>query len=354
MQNFVTSRLRRLAAALFLPALAVLAACEGDGGATTPVVTDRLAVVLNSVDNSLTVLSAGEGGTPTRTIGLGPQGTPVGLAVRGERAVVPMGTYPFAVVANVVTGQVERTVALPAGSGATGAAFLNDSIAVVANPALNSVTPINVRTGAALPSIPVGVYPQHVLAYQNRLYVVNANLVNFAPAGPGSVTVIGSTLQVSGTVQLSGRNPGAAVGSGGRVFVLNSGDFGQSNGSVSVLGTAPLSEVAHVTGFGSFPGAIDALDGEIYVAVYDLGVLVWNSVTGTFVRGVNNPIRPNNTVPVSNLRFDPLGRLYTLNPGTCQNPGTAYRLGATAQAEWTAATGICPFDIEFVEVLSQN
>ena len=60
--------------------------------------------------------------------------------------------------------------------------------------------------------VAVGTFPQAVVEGGNgSVYVLNSNLVNFAPAGPGSVTVIGPAGQATGTIALTGINPGAGA-----------------------------------------------------------------------------------------------------------------------------------------------
>lgn len=341
-------RIGRVAALLSLAPLA-LAACGGDGSGPGPgPQAEIVSVVLNSVDRSLTVApSAGAATTPV-TIGLGQQGTPVGFAVRLQRVAVPMGTYPFVAVVNLAQQNVERFIPLPANSGATGAAFIDNFTVIVANPGRNSVTPVDVAAGVTGAEVPVGVYPQAVVFHDNRIYVVNANLVNFTPAGPGSVTVLNSQLNPLRTIALTGRNPATAVALGNRLYVLNSGDFGQNNGSLSVVNLATQQEEQRVNGFGEFPGSLAAgPDGNLYVGVYGTGILVWNPSTGQFVRGLNNPIVPGGSPPVSALAFDPSGNLHTANPGGCQTAGSAYRLNSAFAVERTITTGVCPFYIGF-------
>ena len=119
MTNRIPRRLARLASLALLPA--ALAACGSDpitdGGATYT----RMEVIVNSVSNTLTLVSADSVAPTPHSVNLGAQGTPVTVAARGAYAVVPMGTYPFAAVVDLRAGTV-RNVALPANSGATGAA----------------------------------------------------------------------------------------------------------------------------------------------------------------------------------------------------------------------------------------
>ena len=178
-------RYRRLARfALFALAPAALAACDNPNsphGNPT-----RLAVIVNSVDNSLTLTDVDDNGTSLRTVGLGSvSASPVSVAARKGFAVVPEGIYPFATVVDLQTATVARSVALPANSGATGVAFLNDSIAIVGNSNRNTVSPVNVVRGTVGAEVAVGVYPQAVVAgTDGRLFVINGNLVNFSSPAP--------------------------------------------------------------------------------------------------------------------------------------------------------------------------
>ncbi len=337
---------RAAAALLALPALA---GCDTDS--TGPrVVTAEAVSIVNSTDRTLTVVAT-ENPNAKFTVGLGAQGSPVSVAARGRWAVVPMGTYPFAVVVDLQAGAVSRTVPLPAGSGATGVAFLNDSIAIVANPALNSVTPVNVLRGTAGASIAVGGYPQAVVAGGGRVYVLNAELVNFSPARTSTVTVIDGALQVAGTIPLGGFNASAGAFESGRLYVVNSGHFGQADGSLSVVDAATLTETHHATGFGSFPGSI-ALDGSglAYVGLYDQGLLVWNTGTRTFTRGPDNPLLTGGGVPLSGVGFDGSDRLYTLHPGTCQAAGAVTQTRLSSGESGSVTTGVCPFALAFSSV----
>jgi hypothetical protein len=331
--------------------IAVLAACESDPSTPNDPQASALGAVLGSVDLTLTVFSPDSLDAP-RTIGLGAAGSPVGFAVRDGIAAVPMGVVSAVAIVDLASASVLRTVALPAGSGATGIDFVNDSIALVANPNLNSVSPVNVRTGTAGEPIPVGVFPQSVRTVGDRVLVANANLVDFAPDGPGSVTVFDAErLTVSGTIPLSGLNPGAMeVGPGGRVFVLHSGRFGSADGSLSVVDPSGLREDAHHMGFGEFPGAIAVGDdGDVYVSSFMYGIAIFDPAVGAFVRPPDDALVVNGTPSTSGLGFDDQGRLYALEP-QCQGPASSYRLTPTFEIEASVAVGICPIAIAFTRI----
>jgi hypothetical protein len=352
MQNRFFRRLAALAA-LALPLGA--AACEGDPN--EPEIAERLVLTVNSVENSLSLIPVdGGANVQVRTVGLGASGTPTGVSARGAYAVVPLGTYPFAAVVNLRTGMVDYRIALPVNSGATGSDFVNDSIAVVANPGRNTVTPINVLRGTSEAPIAVGTYPAAVISDGARVYVLNGNLVNFAPAGPGSVTVLDENLGVVRTVQLTGINPSAGAIVGNRLYVLNAGSFGGNNGSLSVVNLQTLAEESHHTGFGEFPSSIAASPGgDLYVGIYGTGIVVWDPQSRTFRVPLNAPIKPNGSGIVSGLGFGYAGRLHTADAGTCQTPGVVHRLSANdGSLERTVTVGICPFGIAFADVPEED
>ena len=336
-----------------LPFLGVLllGACSGDGTEALPTETVEVGVVLSSTDLSLTIFEV-ENPAQTRIVGLGPDGSPVTLAVRGHLAAVPLGIVPAVAVVDLKEGVLVRTVGLPEGSGATGAAFLNDSIVLAANPSLNSVTPINVLAGTRGSDIAVGRFPQAVVVEGGRAFVLNAELEFFAPDGPATVSVIDiESLQVTSTVILSGENAAAGgVGTDGRLYIVNSGSFGSANGSLSVVNLVSLSEVGHHAGFGEFPGSL-ALgpSARAFVGAFSYGVAVWDTALEAFILGPAEALAPGGIPSTSGLGFDDAGRLYTLTPD-CQDPSTANRHDGAFEVDVTIPVGICPFAIAFTAI----
>lgn len=331
----------------------LLAAC--DDGVAPDVAQGRiLGVVLNSIDVSLSVFDAEDpSGAQPVTIGLAPAGSPVSLAVRGRWAAVPLGTVPAVAVVDLTTSTVARTVALPEGSGATGVAFLDDSVAVVANPGRNTVSTVNVRSGVAGPEVAVGLYPQGVVVVEDRVVVVNGEIgPDFLPVGPGTLTVLErETLSRVGTVTLSGENPGAAVAaSDGRLYVVLSGSFGAGDGALSVVDLQALGESDLHEGFGEFPfSAAFSPSGRLHVGSFAYGVAVWDAASETFVRSPGDAIAPEAVPSTSGLGFDPEGRLYALRP-ECSAAGAALRLDASYSVEAVIPVGTCPIAIAFTEI----
>ena len=333
-----------------------LAACSDDSTEPLSPETAEVGVVLSSIDLSLTIFEVENPGQ-TRTVGLGPAGSPVTMAVRGELAVVPLGFVPAVAVVDLRDATLLRTVGLPAGSGATGVAFLNDSIVLVANPSLNSVTPVNVLRGTVADSILVGRFPQAVVAAGGRAFVLNAEIetVFYSPDGPSTVSVIdGTSLQVTSTVILHGENAAAGgVGPDGRLYIVNSGSFGAADGSLSVVDLTGLTEVANHKGFGDFPGSL-ALgpSARAFIGSFSYGVAIWDTSLDAFIRGPSDALAPGG-VGTSGLGFDEAGRLYTLTPD-CQNPSTANRHDGAYAVDLTIPVGICPVIIAFTSVEHAN
>src|SRR5690606_30262000 len=139
-------------------------------------------------------------------------------------------------------------------------------------------------------------------------------------------------------------NPGAgAVAGDGRLYVVNSGSWLSESGSLSIVDIGGGTELAHHTGLGSFPGAIAGTSGRAVIALYGVGILEWNTATSTLTRGPSNPFTPGGIPPVSGVGFDSRGRLFALNPESCEGPGRIYRVSESGEAvTMEAATGICP------------
>jgi hypothetical protein len=332
----------------------VIASCDDTVG-FEPLTGVETAVVVNSIDLSITVFPI-DSPQVARGIGLAAAGSPVSGAARGNVAVVPLGFFPAAAVVDLLTDDV-RTIPLPANSGATGVAFLNDSIAYVANPNINSVSVVNVSSATAGAEISVGTFPQAVAAVGDRVFVMNGELdVNFQPARPGRISVIeaGSNTVID-TIVLSGFNPSAAaLGPGGLLYVVNSGSFGQGDGSLSVVNPEALAEAAHHPGFGEFPGDIAFDDaGYAYVSSFAYGIAVWDAVGDSFISPPSDPLVVDGHTTSSGVGIDSDERLYTLIPGDCIAPSVAIRLDAQRTLDREIDVGVCPIAVTFTHLEEQ-
>lgn len=293
---------RALIGASLVVATAALAACSDDGVSPTPIAgflagtsgNREIGIVVNTTTRAITMFQLG---APTTTVQI-PLGasstiTPVGLAVRGVKAAVPLGNAASVALVNLDTRTIERFFTFPTGN-TTGSVWTNDTTFFVANTMTDKVG--RVYTGQASTDIAstvnVGPSPTALAYVGGRVLVVSGNLANFSPAGPGIVTALNpATLAVIGTVQTGGTNPtAAALGPDSLLYVLNTGDY-VADASLTIINPATMTVTATVPGMGAGSGAISIDNAGIaYISSFSGATIAWNTKTRTFVRGTNNPI----------------------------------------------------------------
>lgn len=328
--------------------LIALAACEDD-----PVRPDggeprEHAVVLNSVSRSVTIFPVSEPDS-TVTVALDPLSTPTTLAVRDGIALVPLGLFAAVAVIDLAEGEVIDQIPLPTGSGATGVAIVDDSLAFVANPELNSVTPVYYRTGETGAAIPVGVYPTALVALGDRVFVIEANLVNFSPAGPSTVSVIDAgALEVDADFVLGGKNAADAATDGDELFIVHAGNFDSANAAVSVVDLPIAAETNLHTGFGAFATEVEVLlSGLIIVSSPVYGVTMFDPAEEDFLVDPGEGFGASGA-NVLGIGLDSNQRLWVLDATDCGSPGRAIRVtGPAGVAVDEATVESCPEAIGF-------
>jgi len=321
-------RLLQCGAVLLSITVAITGCAETNAPAPEP---QEVLLVVNSTANTLSIVPVD---APTSAVAValgGTTPTPVGVSALDDIALVPLGLDNAVAVVDLRNATVLQRIPLPANSGATGSAVVDDSIGYVANPNLNTVSRVNYRTGETS-EVEVGVYPQGVLFTRGKVFVLNGNLENFAPAGPSWITVIdpATNARADGIDSIPLTGPGnagfASVGGDGLMYVMNTGSFFQGEGRLSVVDAVDRTEVASFSGFGTGPQDL-ASDGvaRIFVSSFAEGLMEFNTDSNRVVLGADEgiPIPSNSGVAVDSRR-----RVYAIESGPCQGGqvGTAHVL----------------------------
>lgn len=289
-----------IAALLFIPLFS--ASCGSD--ATSPFAPGFLGgtssdhevgVVLNDLSRSVTLFQHGSPATQEQVpLGSSTTITPTGMAIRGRRAVVPLGDAASVALIDLATATATRFFTFASGN-ATGSAWVDDSTVIAANLLTGVVGRFSIGQAAAAITNTVAVAPgpTAVAVSGGRAYVVSSNVdANFVPIGNGILSAIDpATMKVVGTVTLGGTNSSdIAVGPDGLLYVINTGDF-VSPGSLTIVNPATMSIVTTIQDAGVGPGAISVDDrGTAYISGFFFGTEVFNTTTRQFTRGPNNAV----------------------------------------------------------------
>jgi hypothetical protein len=280
-----------------------LAAC-GDDSPTDPLAERFLDGTINDPGIALTIVSSTNSllllqtGSPTvrREIPLGASSavTPSGFSIRGSRALIPLGNAASVALVDLEGLRTERFFTFPSGN-ATGSAWADDATAIVCNQTDDycGLISLNQTDPAIGQTVEVTDFPTSVIAAGNRIFVISSNLDdNFQRIGNGVVTEIDpATLQVARTFTVGPNPQFGAVGNDGRLYVINSGDFGAANGSLSIIDLVTNVVETTVEGLGDFPGPISIdQQGRAFISTFGLGTLVWDTGTRAFLRGVSDPV----------------------------------------------------------------
>jgi hypothetical protein len=336
-----------------LVGLAALAACA-DTNAPLPE-PQAVLLAVNSTANTLSIvpLDAPESAVEVELGGTTP--TPVGVSARDTIALVPLGLDNAVAVVDLRARTVLRRIPLPDNSGATGAAIVDDSIAYVGNPNLNTVSRVNYATGVTS-EVPVRLYPQGVVFTRGRIFVLNGNLdATFSPAGPSWLTVIdpvtNQRLEGNDSIPLTGPgNAGFADAAGdGLLYVVSTGSFFGGEGRLSVVDPVALTELASFAGLGAGPQAVAAHEERVFISSFAEGLLEFNADSNRVVRGAGEGVAvPSN----SGVAVDAQGRVYAIESGPCQGgqPGTAHLLNEELEEVDAIPLGECTAGATVVEI----
>ena len=342
---------------------ALLALLLAGCAATTPSppTPEEHLVVLNAGDASITILPLSSPTSPV-TVHLGPiGGTPFALAARGSRGLVTSGAGSTVALVDLGAPQSVLVYGLAAGAGATGVAFVNDSIAYIANPFVNRVTRLNIRQGDTI-SIAVGQTPSAIAVTRGRVFVANANLDPACPAqapcvlGPSWLTVIDPDREiVVDSIALPG--PGNAtsitVGGDGLLYVISAGPGGEEAGRLSIVDPVLRQEVGSFAGFGPLPGQVSS-DGRerLFVTSEEHGLMEFNTRTRRLVRGAGSGIPLQSGVDAA-VGSD--GLVYAVESGNCvSSPGRIRIFRPDLTEVRIILVGICAVDADIVRLLPNS
>ncbi|HVX89880.1 MAG TPA: hypothetical protein VG940_13180 [Gemmatimonadales bacterium] len=309
--------------------LLALAACAATE--PFPPAPEEVLVVVNSTARSLTVAPTGAPNTAV-TIPLGASSdVPAGLAARSGVALVPLGDDDAVAVVDLAAGTVTNSFGLAPGSGATGAAIVDDSIGYVALPGLDKVTRINFANGDTA-SVAVGVHPQALVFTRGRLFVLNGNVNGSGtPLGPSWITVIDpvTNAKATGIDSIPLLGPGnarsAALGADGLLYVMSAGDSGTGEGRLSIVNPVTREELASFNGFGNLPAGLGASGDRLYVASWSEGLMTFDTRLREVTRGAGEGLAiATNSSVVAGAN----GRIYAVSAGPCSGGtgGTAHVL----------------------------
>jgi hypothetical protein len=286
----------------------------------------ELLLVVNRLGNSLTIVPV-EDAESRANVSLGaPSGGPRAVAARERFALVPLSGVDAVAVVDLLGRRLVHRIPLPTGSGATGVAVVDDSVAYVANPNLNTVSRVNYLSRDTA-EVPVGVYPQGITFTRGRLFVLNGNLDETGePVGASWITVLdpATNRPASGIDSIpltgSGNAAFAAVAGDGLLYVVNRGGTLEPEGRLSIVDPLERAEIASFSGLGALPGGL-ATDGDsrVFVSSTAEGLLEFDIESNDLVRGEGEGVSiPSN----SGVAVDSRRRIYAIESGAC-GPGQA-------------------------------
>jgi len=306
--------------------------------------------VVNAGDRTLSLISATDFTVSTRDWQRA-SATPGTIDGHGNVFLVPLGQADAVGVDRLLGPcgtcvQADYVLRLAAGSGATGIAIQDDSIAWIANPSLNTVTRLNYLSGDTV-SVAVGVHPRAVAIVGTRVFVLNSNVVGGSPAGPSWLTSFECcVVRTPDSIPLTGVNARfAVVGDDSLLYVIASGHTGAADGKLSIVDPEARVEIAVLNGLGESPGAaaFHPAGSRLLIASATEGILEVNTSIRAITRGPGNGVKPAGH-GVSGLAIDLRGRVYAVDPGACATSGTVHVL--TAPPDYgdidEVPVGICP------------
>jgi YVTN family beta-propeller protein len=224
--------------------------------------------------------------------------------------VVNSGTDNIMVIDPQNDGAVLKTIALEAGNNPWQMAFVDSNRAYVTNLKDNSVSVINVETGAVLKNIAVGTGPEGILIVGNRAYIANTGYAGWGePWGQAGISVIDIIADsVIHTLDVPVNAQDLALAPDGKLHVVCTGNYTDAFGKIAIIDISAVTPVVTDTiDIGSSPGDIEITSSGIgYCVAWGDGtngfLYSYNALADTVIHGNDDPILvgPN----VSQLLYD--------------------------------------------------
>ncbi len=339
------NRVRRARLALVALGAFLLPGCaDTNAPAPTP---EEVLLTVNAGGNTLTVAPIDPPGDVVEIPLGGRDSRPNGVAARGEIALVPLGPGDAVALVDLRLRRLIDRIPLPAGSGATGVAVINDSIAYVGNPNLNSVSRVN-YLALTTQEVPAGSHPDGVIFTRGRVFILNANVDGAGtPLGSSWITVLdpvtnapaagGDSIALTG----SGGASFATTAGDGLLYVVSRGSSGLPEGRLSAVDPLARMELASFGGLGTRPGDL-ASDGDarVFISSATEGLLEFDTDSNAVVRGAGHGV----DIPLnSGVAIDSRGRVYAVEEGDCAaGHGVAHVLDLDLDEVGRIGLGRCP------------
>ncbi len=215
--------------------------------------------------------------------------------------VLDSGTSDIKVI-NPMSDQVVKTIPLKPGANPWAMAVVGQDRAYVSNWIANTVSVVDLQSGAVDKEIPVGKGPEGVLVVNNQAFVANTGYAGWGlPYEQGRVSVIDILADtVTFTLDVPTNPQDIALAPDGRVHVLCTGNYGDVSGKIAVIDlyTGPFwntPAVVDTIDIGGSPGDLEITpNGKAYCIAWGDGehgfLYSYDAFSGEIFHNADNPV----------------------------------------------------------------
>jgi hypothetical protein len=255
-------------------------------------VIPKRAFVVNTVANTLSVLDIDSQSMIIDTLSPGPNSMPNYLAIRNGKGYVIDSGINDIMVFDIGTLQEIKHIPLPNGVNPWAMDFVDDSVCVVSFYQTDQVAFLNAHTNNILNTVNVGISPEGVKYFNNKVYVANSGFINVGqPYAPGSITVLDArTFSVINSVSVSTNPQDLDIDVNGNLLVACTGDYFIADGKLEIINTLTDTVISSVNLNPDITGVRVSPENKAYLVTYGQGVLVYDLVSQTFEIDEQNPL----------------------------------------------------------------